>query len=47
MARLGERFLSPRVPIDRIVRVLKKVRRLLVCESVRVLAFFCSPDISG
>ena len=47
MARLGERFLVPRIPIDRIMCVLKKVRRLLVCESVRVLAFFCSPDISG
>ena len=36
-ARLRERFLAPRIPIDRIMRVLKKIWRLLVREPVRVL----------
>ena len=35
-ARLRERFFAPRIPIDRIVRVLKKVWRLLVREPVCV-----------
>jgi hypothetical protein len=42
MTRLGESFLAPRIPIDRIMCVLKKVRRLLVREPVRVLAFLYS-----
>ena len=32
----GECFFAPRIPIDRIMRVLKKIRRLLARESVRV-----------
>jgi hypothetical protein len=36
-SRLGKRFLTPRIPIDRVMRVLKKIRRLLVRQTVRVL----------
>src|SRR5439155_538251 len=32
----GKCFFAPRIPIDRIMRVLKKIRRLLARESVRV-----------
>ena len=42
LARFGKRVLTPGVPIDRIMRVLKKVGRLLVREPVSVLEFFCS-----
>ena len=34
--RFFERFLAPRIPIDRIMRVLKKIRRLLARESIGV-----------
>ena len=33
--RLGKRFLAPRIPIDRIMRVLQKVRRLFARQPVR------------
>ncbi len=33
----GESFFAPRIPINRIMRVLQKVRRLLLREPVRVL----------
>ena len=36
-ARFGERLLAPRVPIDRVVRVLAQVRTRLVGETVGVL----------
>jgi hypothetical protein len=42
LAGFGKRFFTPRVPIDRIMRVLKKVGRLLVREPISVLEFFCS-----
>jgi hypothetical protein len=35
--RLRERFLTPRIPIDGVMRVLKKIRRLLLRQTVRVL----------
>ena len=35
--RFGESFFAPRIPIDRIMRVLKKVRRFFVRQPVRVL----------
>ena len=35
-ARFSECFLAPGIPIDRIVRVLKKVRRLFARESIGV-----------
>ncbi len=37
LTRLRECFLAPRIPVDRIVRVLEKVGRFFVCESVRGL----------
>ena len=37
LARLGEGFLAPRIPIDGIVRVLEQVGRFLVNEAVGVL----------
>ena len=37
LARLGEGFLAPRVPVDRVVRVLEQVGRFLVDQPVRVL----------
>jgi hypothetical protein len=40
--RFCESFFAPRIPIDRIIRVLEQVGRLFVREPVRVLAFFCS-----
>ena len=36
-ARLGESFLAPGIPIDRVMGVLEKIRRLLVREAVGVL----------
>jgi len=35
--RFGERFFTPRIPIDRIMRVLKKIRRLFAGKPVGVL----------
>ena len=52
-ARLRERFFAPRIPIDRIVCVLKKVWRLLVREPVCVSERACvcsttfSPDVTN
>jgi len=36
-ARLGKRFFAPGIPIDRIMRVLKQVRGLLMRQPVCVL----------
>src|SRR4026207_1010813 len=36
-ARLGKCLLAPGIPVDGIVRVLEKIRRLLMNEAIRVL----------
>ena len=42
--RFREGFLAPRIPIDRIVRVLEQVRRLLLRETIRELRFRCERE---
>ena len=48
LARFGERFFAPRIPIDRIVRVLEKIRRLLAGQPICVLGnFHCAFSSHG